>query len=115
MLPAFPVQMNFDPTTVAEPAVQQLWDIGAGRVLMLLWRPTHLVGPGWWKLAQRMASAIAVTRPRTAEELAKVMLQHADGFEFTEHDCREFAAESIEFFCGTPVPYVIKSEAKFGC
>lgn len=106
MLPKFPIRTTFDPAQ--SDYARELWAIPAGRILMLLWRPSHLCSSSWFIDALPIARRIEKERPKTHQSLYMCFKPSINGMgDFTEADCAEFAEQAIDFFGGKRhVPYV---------
>jgi hypothetical protein len=104
LLPKFPIQTSFDPAK--SDYSQELWSLPAGRILMLLWRPTHLCSPDWWKDALRIAKKIEAERPASIKALFQCFDPFRTDSDFTREDVKEFCAEALDFFTSKRhVPY----------
>lgn len=108
MLPTFPVHIEFEPAD--NPGTAPLWAIPAGRILMLLWRPTHLCSASWFGEAMIAAKLIQSRRPKSIEQLEacfEPVIERAGDFsDFTSVDVKIFCKEAIEYFTGQDaVPY----------
>lgn len=98
MLPKFPIKTTFDPSKSAYAA--ELWAIPAGRILMLLWRTTHLCSPDWFAEALPIAKRIEKARPKDSKSLLACFSSGNGTIDFTPDDCRDFSVEAIDFFTG---------------
>jgi hypothetical protein len=105
-LPKLPVRVDFDPAD--NPGTAPLWALPAGRILMLLWRPTHLCGADWFRDALKIARNIQHVRPQNTDQLVKCFFPARGGeyFDFTIDDVDAFCSASIDYFAGRDsVPY----------
>ena len=92
------VTLKFDPTASEHPDTAELFRHRTARTLYLLWRPGHLVGPGFAALALRVGKLIDQQKPRTAENLAAC---------FPVAACREFSQGDVDRFCPEALLYFL--------
>jgi len=109
MIAKLPVRVGFDPTVSAESNAADVWNIPAGRILMLLWRPCHLCSDEWWRSALPLAREIQRKQPKTIDELRSCFLCVAyRSVDFPSHGntVAEFCRDAIPYFSGqSGVPY----------
>jgi len=99
-----PVKLMFDPAGNYE--VAPLWDIPAGRILLLLWRPCHLIGTEYYAVSVRIAKRIERTRPQTVAELRRCFEGVDPYAEYAAADLDRFCPRAIHYFAGRlGVPY----------
>lgn len=98
MLPKQPILVPFDPAK-SNPDIAGIWEIPAGRILMLLWRPCHIVSNRWAYETLYIARSIQRVKPATSADLLKCF-QPYDYIDYTAHDCEQFCNEAIDYFTG---------------
>ncbi len=112
------VSLNFDPTDSKKDIdTAKVFKHRTARTLYLLWRPGHLVGPGFAGLALQVGKFIDKCDPQTAEELAMCFpttrFPIASCCEFSQYDIDLFCAEALPYFTGKKtVTYEIASKYK---
>jgi len=99
-MPKMPVKISFDPEKNLD--VAPIWAIPEGRILILLWRPCHIVNQYFWREALLVAKNIYKTKPRTELELRKCFCLRMCGYgsNFTDSDINNFAREALPYFTG---------------
>lgn len=102
-IPKLPVSIAFDPAGSFN--CSALWNIPAGRILLLLWRPKHLISTAWYSEALRLARRIQNRRPMTVADL-RACFCDADENDFSEYDVSLFCEQAVHYFAGRwGVPY----------
>jgi hypothetical protein len=98
MLPKMPVNVSFDPEQ--SETYRELWGIPAGRILMLLWRPVHIVSDRWPTSSLRIARRIQAAAPQKPAELLDCFRPSIDYLDWCPGDCESFCREAITYFTG---------------